>query len=127
MPIAGQEGFIAHILDLLQDWDGVSARRMFSGYGLYREGAMFGLVARETLYFRVDAGNRPDFIAAGAQPFRYRRSADREVAIQAYMECPPDLLEDEEALIGWARRALAAAHAANAAKPKRKGKPTKTR
>jgi DNA transformation protein len=122
MPIAMQDGMVAHILDLLQDWGGVSARRMFGGHGLYRDGAMFGLLARETLYLRVDARNRPDFLAAGAQPFRYRRGDKGEVEIQAYMECPPDLLEEEGALVRWAEQAL---EAARAAKPKTKRRAAK--
>jgi len=119
------DGLIAHILDMLADWGGVSARRMFSGYGLYREGAMFGLVARDTLYLRVDARNRADFEAAGSQPFRYTRGAAGEVEIASYMECPPDIMEEAEAMIGWAQAALAAAQSAKVAKAPRKRRVTR--
>ncbi|HKF73671.1 MAG TPA: TfoX/Sxy family protein [Stellaceae bacterium] len=67
------DGLVAHVLDMLRDWGGVSARRMFSGYGLFRQGAMFGLIARDTLYLRVDDRNRPEFAAAGSRVFSYRR------------------------------------------------------
>ncbi len=72
-------GLVAHILDLLADWGGVSARRMFSGHGLYRHGTIFGLMIRDTLYLRVDGRNRPDFLAAGSRPFSYRRGPSKEV------------------------------------------------
>lgn len=111
------DGFVAHILDLLGDWGAVSARRMFSGYGLYRHGAMFGLVVRDTLYLRVDERNRPDFVAVGAQPFRYRRGPAKEVEIKGYMECPPDVLEDAEEMARWATKAASAALTAKSAKP----------
>ncbi|HTY68011.1 MAG TPA: TfoX/Sxy family protein [Alphaproteobacteria bacterium] len=115
-----QDGFVAHVLDLLGDWGGVSARRMFRSYGLYRQGAMFGLISRDTLYLRVDDRNRPDFTAAGSRPFRYMRGPKREVEIPGYMECPPDILEDAEEMVRWATAALAAARTAKAAKKKKR-------
>jgi len=122
-----RDGLVAHILDMLQDFGGISARRMFSGYGLFRQGAMFGLISRDTLYLRVDDRNRPDFIAAGSRVFRYSRGPTREIEIRGYMECPPDILEDTEAMLHWAKAAASAALAAKPAKPKAKrrrpGKP----
>jgi len=122
-----RDGLVAHILDMLQDFGGISARRMFSGYGLFRQGAMFGLISRDTLYLRVDDRTRPDFIAAGSRVFRYSRGPTREIEIRGYMECPPDILEDTEAMLHWAKAAASAALAAKPAKPKAKrrrpGKP----
>jgi len=114
-----QEGLVAHILDMLGDWGGIAARRMFSGHGLFRQGAMFGLIARDTFYLRVDDRNRPEFVAAGSRVFTYRREG-REVELRGYMECPPDVLEEPEEMLRWARLAAAAAIAALAEKPPRK-------
>jgi len=111
-----RDGLVAHVLDMLGDWGGVSARRMFSGYGLFRQGAMFGLIARDTFYLRVDDRNRPDFAAAGSRVFTYRREA-REVELRGYMECPPDILEDPEEMLRWAKSAASAALAALAEMP----------
>ena len=47
------------------------AKAMFSGYGLYLDGIIFGLVLRENFYLKVDDRNRPDFAKAGSEPFRY--------------------------------------------------------
>jgi DNA transformation protein len=115
-----RDGLVAHILDMLGDFGGVSARRMFSGYGLFRQGAMFGLISGDTLYLRVDGRNRPDFVAAGSRVFRYRRAPAREIEIRGYMECPPDILEDAEAMLRWANAAASAALAAKSAEPKTK-------
>src|SRR5215472_15302423 len=113
------DGLVAHVLDMLRDWGGVSTRRMFSGHGLFRAGAMFGLIVRDTLYMRVDDRNRPDFAAAGSRVFSYRREA-REVELRGYMECPPDVLEDADEMIRWAAAAASAALAAPAAQSSRK-------
>ena len=108
------DGFVAHILDLLSDWGGASARRMFSGHGLFRQGRMFGLVVRDTLYLRVDERSRAEFEAAGMKPFSYMRAKRVELP---YWEAPPELFDDAELMIQWARRADDAALASKAAKP----------
>jgi DNA transformation protein and related proteins len=110
------DGLVAHILDMLGDWGGISARRMFSGYGLFRQGAMFGLISRDTFYLRVDDRNRPEFVAAGSRVFTYRREG-REVELRGYMECPPDILEDADEMLRWARVSVTAALAALDEKP----------
>jgi DNA transformation protein len=52
---------------------------MFSGAGLYADGVMFALIARETLYLKVDSETRPDFEADGMEPFSYETSKGRNV------------------------------------------------
>ena len=44
---------------------------MFGGAGVYCDGVMFALVPRDTLYFRVDDGNRAAYEAEGLEPFTY--------------------------------------------------------
>ena len=113
------EGLIAHVLDLLSGWGGVSARRMFSGHGLFRHGAMFALVIRDVLYLRVDDRNRAEFVAAGSRPFTYRRGPHREVEVSSYMEAPPALFDDPDEMVRWAIASGAAALAAKAPKSRR--------
>ena len=50
--------FVDYVIDQLSDWGEVSARKMFGGAGLYREGAMFGLIADDVAYLKVDDTNR---------------------------------------------------------------------
>lgn len=116
--------FISHILDLLSDWGGVSARRMFSGHGLFRGGRMFGLIVRDTLYFRIDERSRAEFEAAGMMPFSYVRANRVELP---YWEAPPELFDDAELMTRWARRAHDAALAAQAPKKSRKTAPKRRR
>ncbi len=105
--MAGESGFVANVLDLLDGWGGVSARRMFGGHGLYRRGVMFALVAEDVLYLKADDQNRPVFEAAGMGPFTYEAKS-RTVAL-SYYEAPPELFDDGDAMIVWAKRAFAAA------------------
>ena len=83
----------------------VTARSMFGGVGLYCDGLFFALIDDDTLYFKVDDSNRPDFEAAGMEPFR---PYGDERAMQ-YYELPADVLEDPDRLREWAEKALAVA------------------
>ncbi len=64
----------------------VRARAMFGGWGLFLDDAMFGLIVRERLYFKVDAETESSFAAAGTEAFTYLRQGKR-VAL-SYREAP---------------------------------------
>ena len=110
-------GFAEFVLDLLAPVGGVSARRMFGGVGLFRNGVMFALIDDDTLYMKVDDHNRTGYQAAGMGPFTYRREG-REVAL-SYYEAPPELFDDADLLCDWARSAHQAAVRAPAKGAKR--------
>ena len=84
---------------------------MFSGVGLFHSGAMFGLLVRDTLYFRVDAATRERFERAGSEAFSYRRG-ERQVSLSAYYTVPEDLFDRPDELLQWAREAVTVARAA---------------
>jgi len=102
MPVS--DAFLTFVLDQLSEWGGVTIRKMFGGAGLYRDGRMFGLVADDVAYLKVDDSNREAFIRAGSSDFK--PFADKPVRM-SYYEVPPDVLEVPEELIEWARRFLA--------------------
>jgi DNA transformation protein len=95
------------VLESLQPLHGVSARRMFGGHGLFKDGLMFALIADDQLYFKVDHRNRPAFEAHGLQPFTYTGKG-RPIQM-SYSEAPGEGLDDPEILCDWAREAFAAA------------------
>ena len=95
------------VLEQLEPLGGVGARRMFGGVGLFRDGLMFGLIAADTLYLKVDDETRGDYQAAGAGPFLYTRKG-REIAL-SYYEAPAEMFDDPDVLSAWARRACEAA------------------
>jgi DNA transformation protein and related proteins len=123
--MSASRDFVDHVLDLLSGWGGASARRMFGGYGLYRGDRMFGLIADDRLYLKVDERNRPDFEAAGMEPFTY--SARSRAVTMSYWEAPPELFDDAEAMVSWARRALEAALGAAGNKPAARPRKKRTR
>src|SRR5260370_40820470 len=82
------------------------ARAMFGGVGIYAGQLFFALVADDTLYFKVDDSNRPEFERLGMKPFQpYGEGGE----VIQYYQVPPDLLEDPEALRPWAEKAIAVA------------------
>lgn len=92
--------------DLLPGLSEITARRMFSGYGVYQRDTMFGIIVRDTLYFKVDNRTRPLFEQRGSRPFRYRRKG-KSVTLSSFWEVPADVLEDRAMLHEWVSRAVA--------------------
>ena len=86
----------------------IGIRNMFGGAGIYCRGVMFGLLADEVLYFKVDDRNREDYQRAGAEPFTYEAKGGRKV-VMSYCQVPDALLDDPEELLVWARKTLDAA------------------
>ena len=98
--------FKAFVLDQLEELGGVTAKAMFGGVGLYRDSVFFGLIARDTLYLKVDDRTVKDFERAGSKPFTpyANRKGSRH-----YYAVPVDVLESAIELTAWARKAVAAA------------------
>ena len=100
--------FIEYVIDQLSGWGQVRARRMFGGAGLYRDGRMFGLIADDAAYLKVDDSNRGDFVEAGSAAFRPYPEKGK-TAVMSYYEIPADVLENRDLLAQWAQKALAVA------------------
>jgi DNA transformation protein len=94
---------------------------MFGGVGVYADELFFALLAEDTLYFKVDDTNRPDFEARGLDPFRpYGEGGET----MGYFRVAEDLLEDPEELRVWADKAIAVARRAKrppASRPPKSG------
>lgn len=99
--------FVDHLVGLFEGFGPVSARRMFSGHGLFRDGMMFGLVIDDTLYFKADDENRAMFEARGLSRFEYAKQGKR-VSVSYYL-APGEVMDDPETLAQWAGPAFEAA------------------
>jgi DNA transformation protein len=107
------------IRELFSAFGPVTVRRMFSGAGVFRDGAMLALVARGAVYLKADAQTIPDFEREGCGPFVYgTRHGER--TLQSYWRLPDRLYDDVEELGIWAGAALAAAHRADVKRVKRR-------
>ena len=122
--MAAGTSFGEFLQDQLGSLGHVTVRRMFGGAGVYCDGLMFGLVSDDTLYFRVDDGNRGAFEAEGLSPFTYEGKG--RTVVLPYWRVPERLFDEPEEMIDWARAASAAARRV-AAKKKSKLKSGRAR
>jgi DNA transformation protein len=117
IPSALVDGVLGSLLPL----GPIRARAMFGGWGLFLDDAMFGLIAGERLYFKVDAESQPRFAAAGAEAFTYLRQGKR-IAL-SYWEAPLEASGGApwttEALLPWAELGLEAAKRARQKRQKK--------
>jgi DNA transformation protein len=98
--------FVDYVIDQLAGWGDVSARKMFGGAGLYCDGTVFGLIADDVAYLKVDDSNRDEFVQAGSSAFQ--PFPDKKMTM-SYYEIPADVLENRDLLARWAERSLAIA------------------
>jgi DNA transformation protein len=108
---------IDHLLELLEPFGPLTARRMFGGWGVYAGGPMVAIVIDGELLLKTDPATRAVFEQAGCRPFVYR-ARGREVPM-SYWSVPDAALDSAEAMQPWARLALEAAARAAQAKPAR--------
>lgn len=110
--MAARSEFAGLVEDALQPVGPVRIRAMFGGFGVFLDDVMFGLIADDVLYLKVDDVNRPDFEAAGLEPFVYR-AGGRDTTM-SYRRAPDDL-ESWPRIERWAVGALDAARRARGA------------
>ena len=122
--MSASQGFVELLKDALSGLGPVSVRRMFGGAGVYSDGVMFGLIADDTLYLKVDAGTAGAYEAEGLDPFVY--TGRGKTITMSYRRAPERLLDDADEMAGWARTALGVARRAAAAKAKPKRRPART-
>ena len=100
------------VRDQLRKLEGVVAKRMFGGHGLYARGHFFGIVSHGSLYFKTDDTTRAEYERRGMQAFKPREKQ----TLRRYFEVPADVLESPAELVEWAARAVACAVADSVAK-----------
>ena len=95
--------FVEYLNEVFIDLGEIHARKMFGGYGIYHKGVMFGLVADDTLYLKVDSESARDFEAKGLGAFEYDNG--EKVIKMSYYLAPEEILDDPQEAAIWARRA----------------------
>jgi len=100
--------FADFLNELLAPLGHVALRRMFGKTGVFCDGLMLGMVTEDTLYFRVDDGNREVFKeAADFPPINYAKGG--KLIDLAFWRAPERLFDEPEEFRLWARAALGAA------------------
>ncbi len=99
---AKDESLRDFVLDQLVGLDDVEARRMFGGYGLYRDETFFGIVHKGKLFFKIDESTVGEYRKRQMKPFR----PNAKQALKSYYQVPVDVMEDADELCEWAVKAI---------------------
>jgi DNA transformation protein len=92
---------------------------MFGGYGIYKDGVMFGLVAWDRFFLRVDAESLPEFEKHGCERFVYETEGRAPVSM-SYYEPPEVAMTSSIKMKPWSILGWQAALRVSAAKPARR-------
>lgn len=118
---ASSKEFVAYVMEQLAPLKSVETGRFFGGIGLRSDGAFFGMVLDNALYFVVDETTRPVYQEMGSRCFSYRNQRGL-VNVHRFYEVPADMLEDGEAFVALAEQSITVTR--KSAKPR---KPTARR
>lgn len=106
-----------YVLEQLEHFGPVIAKKMFGGIGLFFDGIMFGVIANDVFYLKVDDSTKAEYEKEGMDPFK---PFEDKPMIMPYYEVPVDVLENRVQLESWARKALEIARTNPPKKKKRK-------
>ena len=99
---------VAHFAELLDAIGEVSIRRMFGGFGFFRDGLMFALEYTGILYLKVDDDNRESFTELDLLPFIFTSKSGRTGQL-SYYQAPELALQNPTEMKPWAQASFDAA------------------
>lgn len=99
--------FIDFLHEIFSELGSINTRKMFGGYGIYHDGVMFGLIADDTLYLKVDESTKQQFIDKDLTAFEFDKG-NKKVQM-SYYQVPEEIYDDPDAAIYWAKLAYQAA------------------
>jgi DNA transformation protein len=102
------------VSDLLGDFEGITSRSMFGGWGIYKDGFIFAIIFDGELYFKADEMNRPDFEKLDSHPFVYKQGEQKST--MSYWLLPAEVQEDREMLIAFVNKSVAVSRRAKTKK-----------
>ena len=108
--------YVEYLKEVFSEFGPIQPRRMFGGYGIFRKGLMFALVAEDTLYLKADEIIAQHFTERELEQISYEKQG-KSFKMSYYM-APEDIFDDPEEAKIWADRSYAAAVRSN--KPKKK-------
>lgn len=101
--MAASTDYLNFVLDQLSNWKTVNTKRIFGCIGLYAEGLMFGIIAKEIVYFKVDQTNKNNYLKAGSETLKLFKNNS---SVASFYEVPIAILEDADNFINWANQSL---------------------
>jgi len=106
--VVASNSFAEFLREQLAPLGRITMRRMFGKTGVFCDGFMLGMVRDNTLYLRVDDGNRAAFKEARSfPPLNYAKQGG--TIDLSFWRTPERLFDEPDELVAWARAALEAA------------------
>ncbi len=99
--------FVDYLNEVFEEFGAITSRKMFGGHGIYRDGLMFGLVADDELYFKVDKVSVGLFEEKSLEPFEYIKN-NKPMKMSYYL-APEEIYDEPDVAKEWAERAFEAA------------------
>ena len=96
--MVASESFEEFLREQLTPLGRVTTRRMFGKSGVFCDGLMFGVVSDDTLYLRVDDGNRVAFAEAGGFPPLNYEKGGRTIDM-SFWRVPERLLDEPDEFV----------------------------
>lgn len=112
--------FVEYLKEVFVEFGPIAVRKMFGGYGLFYDGAMFGLVADNMVYLKADDSTASHFESRGLGQFEYDKG-DKSVKMSYYL-APDEIYDDPEEAALWAKRSYEVAFRTKKKAPKRQKK-----
>jgi DNA transformation protein and related proteins len=100
--------YVDYILDLLSQFGSIRARRMFSGYGIYKDDIFFALIVNDNVYFKISESDRSTYKSFGSQPLSFTKKNGQLITMN-YWQVPIDILENQKKLTTLVENSLRAA------------------
>lgn len=99
--------FVDYLHEVFEAFGPIRTRPMFGGHGVYHADLMFGLVADDALYLKVDAMSHAAFDALDLPAFEFTQRG-RQIKM-SYRLAPEVIFDDPATAADWARGAYEAA------------------
>lgn len=92
--------YLEYILEILEPFGPIAHKSMFGGFGLYKSGLIFAIIADGELYFKGDKAEADEFYESeGSNKFGYEGKG--KIITMSYWKVPVEAMEDEELLAKW--------------------------
>ncbi len=108
--MAVSEEYRDYIEDQLGVIGGVNFKKMFGGFGIFKDGMMFGMISPGDIFrMRVDEQNQSNYEKAGMKQFPSHHGKKG----MPYWDVPSQVLETTDELKSWAQKSIDVALRAN--------------
>ena len=103
------ESFHEYVIgDILGHIAGITSKRMFGGYGIYLDGAIFAFITGDDeLRFKASEETKDKYEKLGGKQFIYTGHKNKKPTAMPYWTVPEEIMENREKIEDWAREAAA--------------------